>query len=78
MPYGMLIAHFAYHASRRTVATGKSRAMQPDHVRLPAEYMRVIELLKRRGEKLRMIEATNEVTLAPQMLSGRVSRVQAV
>ncbi len=50
----------------RSGATLKSKASQPDHVRLPAEYERVIEVLKKRGEKAAAIMAINEVRGGPR------------
>ena len=48
----------------RTTATGKTSKSQqlPDHLRLPSEYEKVIEVLRKRGEKSNLVLATNEVS----------------
>lgn len=48
----------------RTTGTMHTRASQPDHTRLPAEYAKVIDVLRKRGEKAHMIMATHEVRRA--------------
>ncbi|KAG2499074.1 hypothetical protein HYH03_003257 [Edaphochlamys debaryana] len=45
----------------RTASTYKTKASQPDFIRIPAEYEKVIELLKRRNEKGAMILASHEL-----------------
>ncbi|KAG1679321.1 hypothetical protein FOA52_009353 [Chlamydomonas sp. UWO 241] len=44
-----------------TSTTFRTRASQPDHARVPGEYEKVIEFLKKRGEKGAMILAMNEM-----------------
>ena len=53
-----------------TATTFKTKASQPDHVRVPTEYEKAIEFLKRREEKGAMILATNELGCPDRTLPG--------
>ena len=44
-----------------TATTFRTKLSQPDHVRMPSEYEKAIEFLKKREEKGAMILATNEL-----------------
>ena len=44
-----------------TQGTNRTRASQPDHIRMPQEYEKAIEFLKKREEKAAMVLAINEL-----------------
>lgn len=59
----------AAKSSRSIAGTLGSMATSADHVLLPTEYEKVVEILKKRGEKGHMILAQNEVRCAADRLT---------
>ncbi|MEW5312856.1 MAG: hypothetical protein WDW38_004457 [Sanguina aurantia] len=47
--------------TQHTAGTNKSKLSQPDFLRLPAEYVKVIEVLKKRGGRAHLVLATHEL-----------------